>query len=284
MGWLDRIRMRMRRALCKGGRSREENDEISGDMVNWSNLPLDMVEGIIERLCWVDQIRLCKAWSVSAPHINIPTIGNFPWALSDYAGEYRLIFPPLHTQIYAQQLPLGRLMIRDARAHASSYGWILFEAIKKPHVLGNFFLYSPFTSEEIKLPESNFPQVNVATFSLDATSPRCVIFVLEVEHNEIRIHICSPGDNAWETYEFQFDHNGCSILAQHAAYAGGIFYCVFLGGELGAFNLQLKEWTMLTPKELKGFDFWGARLIASDGDLRVMGSGQYSKDLKLLKQ
>ncbi|OMO96814.1 hypothetical protein COLO4_15066 [Corchorus olitorius] len=247
-------------------------------MVDWSNLPLDIVEGIIGRLGSLDRISMrgvCKAWSVSNP--RIPTIDNFPWALS---GD-RLIYPPLHKR----EVPLRReefQMIRNARPHASSYGWLLFEVVEyKARDFGNFFLYSPFTSEVIKLPESDFLGVDVATLSLDATSPKCVIFGLRTTWKKICIYICSPGDIVWKTYEFDLDRVVlCKV--RHVAYTGGILYCVFAGGEFGAFNLQLKEWTMLTLEMLLGFDFQYARLIASDGDLRLMGN-RYSEDLRLLK-
>ncbi|OMO96816.1 hypothetical protein COLO4_15068 [Corchorus olitorius] len=165
-------------------RRKKLRDESEIDMVNWSNLPLDILEEIIGRLGSLDRISMravCKAWSVSNP--RIPTIDNFPWALS---GD-RLIYPPLHKR----EVPLRReefQMIRNARAHASSYGWLLFEVVE---------------------------------------------------------------------YKAR--------------------------GELGAFNLQLKEWTMLTLERLPDFDFQYARLIASDhGDFRLMGS-RYLEDLKLLK-
>ncbi|OMO96815.1 F-box protein [Corchorus olitorius] len=110
--------------------------------------------------------------------------------------------------------------------------------------------------------------------------PQSVIFGLRIEGGKISIYVCFPGDIAWKTHDFVFDR--VDSTAEHVSYAGGIFYCVFSGGELGAFNLQLKEWTILSLEMLPGFDFQYARLIASDGDLRLMGS-EYSEDLKLLK-
>ncbi|OMO96826.1 F-box protein [Corchorus olitorius] len=329
LGWPNRIRIR-KRALRKGARSRVEN-EIGGrhvprDMVDWSNLPLDIIERIIGRLGWLNRIltrarmrAVCKAWSVLAPPIPNPTIDNFPWALTrtvfyfplkdlngDQTGDrYYLNYPPLDKELSGgfrrEEIPV----FSDARAYASSYGWVLFfgrrrllsEPVTKPHGLGNFFLYSPFTTEVIKLPDSNHEHelVDVATFNLDATSPKCVIFGLRKTWKKIFIYICSPGDIAWKTYEFEFDRPYST--AEHAIYADGIFYCVFSRGELGAFNLQLKERTMLTLKGLPGFDFQCARLIASDGELRLMGREKLedihddyrtitfknSKDLNLLK-
>ncbi|OMO96808.1 F-box protein [Corchorus olitorius] len=153
-------------------RLREENEiggaDVPPAMVNWSNLPLEMIERIIiiGRLDWLDRIRLravCKAWSVSSPHI--PTVDKFPWALSSYfmkvknltAYNYDLIYPPLHLPLLPPfRVPYFHI---NARAYGSSYG-------------------------------------------LDATSPKCVIFGLRIKGKKISIYICSPGDIAWKTYDF----------------------------------------------------------------------------------
>ncbi|OMO96810.1 hypothetical protein COLO4_15075 [Corchorus olitorius] len=253
-------------------------------MVDWSNLPLDIVAHIIGRLGWLDQIRMrgvCKAWSVSM-------IDKFKFPLAIriqyFFRTYQLIYPPLQEQKVVEfDLPKEFPNFCDATVHASSYGWLLFGAKFR-----NFFLYSPFTNEVINLPDFDLvKELDVATFSLDATSPKCVIFGLRIKGKTISIYICSPGDVAWKTYEFSFD---LDTDVEHAAYAGGIFYCVFSGGELGAFNLQLKEWNMLTlegPADFDfedlawDFDFEDSKLIASDGELRLIGK-DYS-DLNLFK-
>ncbi|OMO75691.1 F-box protein [Corchorus olitorius] len=212
------------------------------------------------------------------------TIDKFPWAMSfrwrptdtghQIDGECSLIYPPLKEQLYVEKGVRGKefKFFLGAKPQASSYGWVLFKG-DSSHV-GVFFLYSLLTAEVIKLSESDIGNelllVDVMTFSLDASSPKCVIFGLKVYWKKISIHICSPSDGAWKTYEFIGFNN--YVPAVHAIYANGFFYCVFFGGQLGAFNLQLKEWTMLTLEwpRLSDFDFKHPILVAFDEELQMV--------------
>ncbi|OMO57650.1 F-box protein [Corchorus olitorius] len=59
----------------------------------------------------------------------------------------------------------------------------------------------------------------------------------------------------------------------HAAYdyANGIFYCVGSQGELGAFDVGLEKWSVLTNLEgLPDFNFNFVRLIVWDGNLQLI--------------
>lgn len=48
----------------------------------------------------------------------------------------------------------------------------------------SFFLYSPFSTEVVQLPHLGEPLFfEVGTFSLDATCPKCLIFVLGTNRN-----------------------------------------------------------------------------------------------------
>ncbi|OMO76047.1 hypothetical protein COLO4_25695 [Corchorus olitorius] len=197
-------------------------------------------------------------------------------------------------------------IFHGAKACASSYGWVLF---RNESLL---FLYSSFTTELIKLPNvrSGF---DVATFSLDATSPKCLVFCLKLDENKRKIYInlYSSGEGSWKTFEFgtnppvSNDHirpqlfqsraaiESCVGIPVHAAYGGGIFYCVFLRGELGAFDVGGQEWTMLTSGEgVPDFDFSNAKLIVStesDREILVIGrrnswmGGDYYRNHQLLK-
>ncbi|KAE8675456.1 hypothetical protein F3Y22_tig00111671pilonHSYRG00224 [Hibiscus syriacus] len=223
---------------------------------NWSDLPLDILERIIGRLRWVDRSRIravCKAWSV--PNTCIPAIGELPWAMKfcwRYAslyliqGECRLL-DPLSREYLVEERSRGLeyLLFLDARPCASLYGWVLFKVYdfieeKKE----SLFLYSPLTTEVIRLPYLGGPPTfQVAAFSLNATSPKYTIFLLWSENGKICIKLCSAGDCSWKTFEFDgFDRFN---RANDAAYTNGVFYCVFRGGQLGAFNVELKGWTIL---------------------------------------
>ncbi|OMO91008.1 hypothetical protein COLO4_18719 [Corchorus olitorius] len=268
------------------------------ELRSYSDLPLDILGNIFGRLRLrlKDRNRLrqvCKDWSVLAR--KIPIIDKYPWALtsfdweptydngelSEISGERKLTNPPVFKEYAAEKGGVrGKEyeFFRFACPRASSYGWLLFQ-----HSTNVLFLYCPFTREVIKLPEvMESLHVSVVTFRLDATSPKCVIFILHYGWERIYISICSPGDTSWKTYQFTTGFNSYNPPVDAAySYANGNFYCVFSGGQLGAFNVGLEEWTILTVEGLPRFDFKFAKLIVSDnGDLQLIGHGEY---LRLLK-
>ncbi|GMI69188.1 hypothetical protein HRI_000588100 [Hibiscus trionum] len=80
--------------------------------------------------------------------------------------------------------------------------------------------------------------------------------------------------------DFTFDGFDGPNFAVDAAYTNGVFYCVFEEGQLGAFNVELKEWTILVHHRPPGISFLDAKLIVSDADLRLLS---HCSSLKLLK-
>ncbi|KAK8494106.1 hypothetical protein V6N13_122208 [Hibiscus sabdariffa] len=158
----------------------------------------------------------------------------------------------------------------QAKPCASLYGWVLFKVC---HVIErnklSLFLYCPFTTEVIKLPHlGEHPLFQVATFALNATSPKCTIFLLWKKYGTIYIKLCTAGDCTWETFAFHgFDRLDRPV---DAAYTNGVFYCVFEGGQLGAFNVELKEWTILVDHQLPTISLLDAKLIVSDADVRLL--------------
>ncbi|KAK8559504.1 hypothetical protein V6N13_026924 [Hibiscus sabdariffa] len=260
---------------------------------NWSDLPLDILNLIIGRLRWLDRIRIravCKAWSV--PSTRIPAIDELPWAmnfrwrfasLSLIQGECRLL-DPLSREYLVEERRRGMefQLFLSASPCASSYGWVLFKGrydIEGKQEL--LFLYSPFTTEVIKLPYIAEPlKFQVAALALNATSPKCTIFFLLSENGKISIKLCSAGDCSWKTFEFDgfrwFDR------AVDAAYTNGVFYCVFEGGQLGAFNVELKGWTILVNHcPLSYYSLRHAKLIVSGADLQLLSNRSYLELLKL---
>ncbi|OMO57649.1 hypothetical protein COLO4_35200 [Corchorus olitorius] len=268
-------------------------------MRSYSDLPLDIIENIIGRLRLIDRIRIrgvCKDWSVLS--CEIPSVDKYPWAMTSFWWypypypyndviyvECKLSDPPVSKQYAVEGALRGKEFFGSAWPRASSYGWLLFEH-------NNFsssvmFLYCPFTREVINLPELK-KYIPGATFSLDATSPKCVIFTLGYSRGKkIRINICCPGDKSWKTFKFMSGFEKYNNPPVEAAYGNGIFYCVSTRGELGAFNVGLGEWTVLSNlKGVPSFEFDFVNLIASDGNLQLIGwRHTFSEEnyLKILK-
>ncbi|KAK8588776.1 hypothetical protein V6N12_023190 [Hibiscus sabdariffa] len=134
-----------------------------------------------------------------------------------------------------------------------------------------FFRATPYAS----LPELKERPIPVATFSLNATSPKCVVFLLASEGHKNYVKFCSPSDISWKSFELH-----CGIKASHALsaiYANGVLYCFFHDGQLVAFNVELEEWTILSGPS--GSLFIRGNLVMIDADLCVFD--QY--DFKLFK-
>ncbi|KAK8508260.1 hypothetical protein V6N13_055705 [Hibiscus sabdariffa] len=268
--------------ITTGSRNSSKRWRLNKHGPNWSDLPLGILELIIGRLRWIDRIRIravCKAWSV--PNTHIPAIDELPWAMKfcwrfaslsfSIQGECRLL-DPLSREYVVEERSRGiecRLFL-DAKPYASLYGWVLFEVCNtiERHTT-SLFLYSPFTTEVIKLPHLGEPSMfQVATFALNATSPKCTIFLLWKKYRTIYINLCSAGDCSWKTFVFDgFDRPDRPV---DAAYTNGVFYCVFEGGQLGAFNVELKEWTILVDHRLATISLLDAKLIVSDANLQLL--------------
>ncbi|KAL4271840.1 hypothetical protein GQ457_13G008290 [Hibiscus cannabinus] len=258
--------------------------------LNWSDIPYDIVECILGHLCWTDRIRMravCKAWSVPSRHI--PAIDKLPWVLKDFS--YRLFDPFTGGHVRGKgrrRFIAEKLFGRsdgplDAVPLASEYGWILFRndlkhdsKVEPPPML---FLYSPFTTEIIKLPEfKERPMFQVASFSLNATSPKCVIFLLGLDSSGHKIHVslCSPGDDSWRTFEFNSGIGpGEASCARGVVYANGVFYCLFLQGQLGVFNVELEEWSILCGSFPPPSFSVGINLFMVDADIWVFDDQYY---------
>ncbi|OMO76045.1 hypothetical protein COLO4_25693 [Corchorus olitorius] len=265
------------------GSERESCELIPPDSKSSFDFPLEIVEQIFVYLSLLDRIRLrlvCKSWSVLNPQIPTTQKKFVPWAMAirqqqnpipsnSTNGELLRVKPHLYNKIYHMEdnsREGERWIFHGAKACASSYGWVLF---RNESLL---FLYSPFTTELIKLPNvrSGF---DVATFSLDATSPKCLVFCLKLDDNKRKIYInlCSPSEDSWKTFAFGInppvsgDHIKPGVgIPVHAAYGGGFFYCLFSKGELGAFDVGRQEWTMLTWEGgVPDFHFSDVKLIVS---------------------
>ncbi|KAK9005456.1 hypothetical protein V6N11_042890 [Hibiscus sabdariffa] len=108
----------------------------------------------------------------------------------------------------------------------------------------------------------------------ECSLPKCVIFLLGSDSgspiHKIHVTLCSPGDHSWRTLEFKSGIGpGEASCAPGVAYANGVFYCLFLQGQLGAFNVELEEWSILGGSFPPTYFSFCINLFMIDADIWV---------------
>ncbi|KAK0576282.1 hypothetical protein LWI29_014879 [Acer saccharum] len=206
----------------------------------------DIVGLLMEKLSWKDKFTsssVCKSWKQVFDEIRhqdmeeefLPWTLCFDWNKKSDGGTCKLCDPSAQTS-YIVKEPTERHLFHDSQLHASRCGWLLFS---KHNI---FFLYSPFTNQIIKFPESESLSSSMATFSLNPTSPDCMIFEFRGE---------------------EYKENCVSRVA----YAGGeFFYCLLGYTKLGAFNIKQQEWKVF-PGQLPANPF--TLCVALNGDIVI---------------
>ncbi|KAK3230655.1 hypothetical protein Dsin_002536 [Dipteronia sinensis] len=186
---------------------------------------------------------VCKSWKQVFDEIRhqemeeefLPWTLCFDWNKKSEGGTCKLCDPYARTS-YIVKDPTERHLFLDAQLHTSRCGWLLFS---KHNI---FFLYSPFTNQIIKFPESESLSSSKATFSLNPTSPDFMVINLSAQPGKLNIKTCYIGDKSCKIFEFrgeEYEENCISNLA----YAGGeFFYCLLCYTKLGAFNIKQLEW------------------------------------------
>ncbi|KAK3200543.1 hypothetical protein Dsin_023958 [Dipteronia sinensis] len=223
-------------------------------MSNWSDLPTEILNLIVDRLYYIDQVRIrgvCKSWR-SNIYYDGKYADKLPWIMSYQRVGPNLIkinqfylYEPSQKRKYRVET---KIPIHIAILHASKFGWLLLSQITTLYSFSPsfFFFYCPFTNEIIQLPKLDmnlYSQIQ-ATFSTSPTSSDCVVFVLNScpDPKRIRVSTCSPGDTAWCSLLVNIDDCGWQI--KKVAYSKGVFYCAFLSrfAYMGAYNPALQEW------------------------------------------
>ncbi|GLT38633.1 hypothetical protein SLA2020_128670 [Shorea laevis] len=236
---------------------------------HWSNVPPDIIRRIMEKLCWVDRIRLpfvCTTWFVSVPR-GLPVDPEFPWLLNlvhkhDKEDQHTVtqlqLFDPLKKKRY--RIREGIHTFGCTTIWCSRLGWLLLRNIGDrvycdDDFVGQTFLFSPLTGEVIKLPKLEniyWEYKDVATFSMSVICPECTVFVCWRNWNSAGIKTCRVGDNTWKSFELlkgsgsqYFLETDDYLYPVDAIYLAGSFYCLFRDGEVSVFNLQLQQWEFL---------------------------------------
>ncbi|XWS58585.1 hypothetical protein CRYUN_Cryun08bG0046900 [Craigia yunnanensis] len=240
---------------------------------SWSDLHVDILNLIIGRLPMIiDQIRfrfVCKNWhlaKVPQYETNLPWLLGHLWHFDLRNGGAMTELSSFYIPSPNNQFHITKIIVKEeqeffgAAICASKYGWLLLQKSHKA------FFHSPFSKKAIKLPnmEINF---NRATFSSSPTSPDCICFTIgsSKSSDKIQFGICSPGDLEWCTIAV----DGFKKAVEDVVYSNGSFYCVFVGGALGAFYVAGRDWSVLTDMEpFTGIQFWSrSQLVESNGEL-----------------
>ncbi|KAL5770725.1 hypothetical protein ACOSP7_014879 [Xanthoceras sorbifolium] len=197
-------------------------------MSNWSNLPVVIINLIVERVYYIDQIQVRAVCKNQLPWI----IGNRPW--KEHSRS-------------AMSLPWKDFMCCSFYLYEPSQKHkakgIKIWLVASPNKITNIFtFYSPFTGETIQVPELHMLNTNVkrflhtyrATFSTHPTSSDCVVFVFSSPYQGNKF--C-----AWSSHWFNGYYGN---MIKNIVYANRVFYCVFdpLFIYMGAYNLILQEW------------------------------------------
>ncbi|KAK4859997.1 hypothetical protein QYF36_015649 [Acer negundo] len=201
----------------------------------------DIVGLLMEKLSWKDKFTsssVCKSWKQVFDEIChqdieeefLPWTLCFDWNKKSDGGTCKLCDPSAQT-CYIVKEPIERHIFHDSQLHASRCGWLLFS---KRNI---FFLYSPFTNQIIKFPESESLSSSMATFSLNPTSPDCMVIAFSAQTGKLDIKTC-----------------------------GEFFYCLLGYTKLGAFNIKQQEWKVF-PGQLPAKPF--TLCVALNGDIVI---------------
>ncbi|KAK4849900.1 hypothetical protein QYF36_001891 [Acer negundo] len=261
----------------------------------WDDLPQDIASRILGKLAWSERARLClvcKSWRQFFYEIK-NTKEFLPWIFYFSTDPIRSVIVCKLCDPFTQR----SYKVKDAAimknrnfsyftnlvACDSRYGWVLFSE----NIYGiNFFFYNPFSNKIIELPrmeratcyrESTFtlsPSSPVesatcyreSTFSLSPSSPGCtVISFFILRDGKLVIATCQPGDESWKMFEFLGDYKYNSI--RDVAYADESFYCTFVEGKMGAFNIKQQEWKVVIESLQGSGNCYLDLVVAYDGDL-----------------
>ncbi|KAK0599937.1 hypothetical protein LWI29_009995 [Acer saccharum] len=245
----------------------------------------DIVRLIMEKLHWKDKIvssLVCKSWKQVLDEIKEQDIEEYlPWVMcfnwdkkSDDGGNtfnFKLCDPNKQTSYNIVKEHPERHLFLDAKLHASRCGWLLFSKHIYDHNI-IFFFYSPFKNQIIKFPEledsDHHDQINSkASFSLDPTSPDCMVVALSTTQLEkLNIKTCCVGDKSWKIFEFEFNRDYVGNFIWDVAYAGEYFYCLFSDKRLGAFNIKQQEWKVFPVQLPTRCD---SLCVALNGDVTI---------------
>ncbi|TXG65623.1 hypothetical protein EZV62_006898 [Acer yangbiense] len=242
----------------------------------WDDLPQDIASRILGKLAWSERARLClvcKSWRQFFYEIKntqefLPWIFYFRTDPICGVNVCKLCDPFAQRSYMVKNAAIMKnrdfSYFTDVVACDSRYGWVLFS--ENSYGI-DFFFYKPFSNKVIELPRMERATLYTkSTFSLSPSSPGCtVISFFILRDGKLGIATCQPADESWKMFEFLGDYKYNSI--RDVAYADESFYCTFVGGKMGAFNIKQQEWKVLIESLQGSGDSYLDLVVAFDGDL-----------------
>jgi hypothetical protein len=227
--------------------------------LNWSDLPLELLELIISRLPLEDNVRasvVCKSWHSVA--IAVRVVNQSPWLMYFFSGDLYVFYNPLIRKTHSIILP----ELNGCKVRYSEDGWLL---VYKPrsHCL---FFFNPFTREAINLPSFELNHDVVVAFSCAPTSTNCMLITMKAVGDQIAvISTCHPGATEWATVTVRhhlpmsFFVNGWNKIV----FFDGLFYCLGSNNGLAAFDPLQRTWNVLAPEFVGklSIDWWKGKYI-----------------------
>ncbi|KAK0599107.1 hypothetical protein LWI29_002425 [Acer saccharum] len=227
---------------------------------SWSDLSVDLLILIMERLRYIDQIRfraVCKGWR-SDTH-RVKSENKLPWLMLWYwPGEdngepnslcneedgsitgWCNLYDPTRKQKQTIFENKEGAIFAGVKFCAAKDGWVLFSR-REDLTTGKttlLFFYNPFTKRIIKLDRS-YLKVSAATFTTTPESPDCLIFTYtKYSTTTTSIGTYSPSKKTWKRLYFAGNHGSI----QSVIHIEGVFYCAFChDGGMGTFDVAKQE-------------------------------------------
>ncbi|KAK3200279.1 hypothetical protein Dsin_023694 [Dipteronia sinensis] len=261
-------------------------EEMKTERPLWSNLPVDMLISILERLRYTDQIRfraVCKGWRSDTYGFKrenkLPWLMTWKWPIEEDGSFASLrneedgsittwcnLYDPIRKQKTIVESTQAAIFVGSEFCDAKD-GWVLFskrEDLMNTGKTTSFFFYNPFTTKIIKLARS-YLKVTAASFTTTPDSPDCLIFTYsKYSRTTTSIGTYSPRKKTWKRIYFAGYHGSIHMLI----YIEGVFYCAFYNRVMGSFNLATQEWkTYRYPTRICSAPYSEKYLIDFDGML-----------------